>query len=300
VTPAGEWLRGRLRDGGPPLLLDGATGADLFARGVRTPPPLWSAWALLTHQPTVRQIARDHVAAGADVVTTNTFRTHARNLAMAGEKTRAEELTARAVRLAREGADASRGVRTVAVAGSLSPLEDCYRPDLVPPDEALAAEHARQARALADGGCDAILVETMNCVRESVAATRAAVATGLPVITCVVCTPGAVLWSGEPVAAWAAAVAPLGADVLGVNCTRLGAIEAALSALAAAAPGVPRAAYANIGQEDPVLGWDSSECPPAAYAQAARGWLASGVRLIGGCCGTLPEHVAALRKVIDG
>ena len=294
MPPGTRMVIERLR-AGPPLLLDGATGTELFPRGVRTPPPLWSAWALVTHPQTVRQIAQDYAAAGAEVVTANTFRTHARNLAMGGLKERAEELTARAIALAREGATAGAPGRTIAIAGSLAPLHDCYRPDLVPPDAECATEHARQARAFVAGGADLILVETMNSIREAVHATRAAVETGLPVVSCAVCHAGAVLYSGEPVGDWARALLPLGAAALGINCTRLDAMDAALAACAAAAPGVPLAAYANIGHEDPALGWDASETPPDAYVAATRGWPARGVRLLGGCCGTLPDHIAALK-----
>ncbi|MCI0343404.1 MAG: homocysteine S-methyltransferase family protein [Planctomycetales bacterium] len=297
MTAPGEYVLRRLRDGGPPLLLDGGTGAELPRRGIRTPPPLWSAWALVTSPTTLRSIAKDFAAAGAEILTANTFRSHWRNLRLGGLGDRTEELTAKAIALAREGAGAGAPGRVVAIAGSQAPLEDCYRPEWVPKDAVLASEHERQARALAAGGADLILVETMNTIRESVAATRAAVATGLPVFSCVVCREGAVLFSGERVADWTAALRPLGAAALGINCTRLGAIEEALAALAAAAPGVPLVAYANIGESEPVLGWDSSETPPERYTEAARGWIGLGARVVGGCCGVFADHIAALRAV---
>ncbi len=297
VTDAGEHVLRRLRDSGPPLLLDGATGAELPRRGIRTPPPLWSAWALVTGQTTLRAIAKDYAAAGAEILTADTFRTHWRNLRLGGLGDRAEDLTAKAIALAREGAAAGAPGRVVAIAGSQAPLEDCYRPEWAPKDAVLGPEHERQARALAAGGADLILVETMNTIRESRAATAAAVATGLPVLSCVVCREGAALFSGEAVADWAAAVGPLGAAALGINCTRLGAMEEALGALAKAAPGVPLVAYANIGESEPVLGWDSSETPPVRYVEAARAWIGLGARVVGGCCGVFAEHIAALRSV---
>ena len=78
----------------------------------------------------------------------------------------------------------------------------------------------------------------------------------------------------------------------------MGALEEALAAIAERAPAMPRAAYANIGAEQADGSWDSSDCPPDAYATAARGWIESGVRCIGGCCGTTPAHIAALRALL--
>src|SRR5690606_9564410 len=148
-----------------------------------------------------------YVAAGAEIVTADTCRTHRRSLAAAGLAARAAELTALAVRLARAAAGQAAGSRPCWIAGSIAPLEDCYRPDLVPDDEALAREHAAQAEALAAAGADLLLVETMNTVREAHAATRAAAATGLPVWTSFVCDGAGRLLSGEPLAAALDAVA---------------------------------------------------------------------------------------------
>src|SRR5262249_26353454 len=140
--------------------------------------PLWSARPLLEDPELVWTIHGDEVASGADVLTADTFRTHARTLAKAGLAERSGELTALAVRLAHQAAAAPG--REVFVAGSLSPLEDCYRPDLAPDDDALEREHDAQARRLAEAGVDLILAETHNSVREAAAATRAALRTGLP------------------------------------------------------------------------------------------------------------------------
>ena len=106
------------------VILDGPVGTELNARGVRTELPLWSAAANETHPEVVSAIHRDYAGAGATVHTTNTFRTRRR--LMPG---RWRELTTRAVELARGAVP-----RSHRVAGSIAPLEDCYRPDLSPPD----------------------------------------------------------------------------------------------------------------------------------------------------------------------
>src|SRR5262245_3106046 len=152
------------------VVLSGACGTEILRRGVPTPLPLWSAQALLESPDVVRAIHRDHAAAGSDVLTANTFRTDRRTLAKAGLRERTRELVHLAVRLAREGAAEGAPGRMLLVAGSVAPLEDCYRPDLVPPDSSLRAEHGARVGDLVSAGVDFALIETMNTVREACAA----------------------------------------------------------------------------------------------------------------------------------
>ena len=292
--PASDALRRRLVEG-PPLLLDAALGTELERRGAAGPPPLWSAEALLRDPDAVSALHEAEAAAGAEILTANTFRTHRRTLAKAGRERDAPFWTQRAISLARE---AARGAgRPVFVAGSLSPLEDCYRPELVPDDAALRAEHGAQADELARAGADAILVETHNTVRELVAAARAAKATGLPVIASIVTDGAGRLLSGEPIAAAVEALSKISPDALAINCVPARALGHDLRALAEAAGGAPLGAYGNVGQPGPRGSVD--QVTPEEYAALARGWLRAGARLIGGCCGTTAVHTAALRSMLD-
>ena len=138
------------------VLLDGATGTELNRRGVDTGLPMWSANALTTDTGlnVLRQIHLDYLNAGADVLTTNTFRAHRRALAGTGHAAR--ELTRRAVATAQE-AVAQFG-RHAQVAGSVAPLEDCYRPDQVPPDDECRAEHSERIHHLVEAGADLLLI----------------------------------------------------------------------------------------------------------------------------------------------
>jgi methionine synthase I (cobalamin-dependent) len=204
----------------------------------------------------VRQIHAENVAAGAAILTANTFRTHARN----GFGERAASATALAVRLAREAALGSQ--RTVWVAGSLSPLEDCYTPDLVPEGEDLEREHGLQSEALAGAGCDLVLVETMNTLREARAALRAATATGLPVVVSLVSDGQGHLLSGEPLAIVAATLLDerIPPVALGLNCVPARRLARDLEVLARARP---------------VLSWppatrDARATRPAALRRAHR------------------------------
>ncbi len=302
-----------------PLLLDGATGTELNRRGVDTGLPLWSARALLQAPEVLRQVHADYLAAGAEVLTANTFRAHRRNLAHAGLGHRAAELTALAVQLAREAilksqisnlqsqtsnlqSPAKRPISNLKsptlVAGSLAPLEDCYSPELAPPQAACEREHAEMARNLAAAGVDFILIETMNTIREAQAAARAARATGLPFVVSFVCRSDGRLFSGETVTAAARALEPLGPALLGINCTPSASIGGPLAELRAATR-LPLGAYANVGHTDDVQGWTlTDDVAPAEYAALGRDWLKLGLGLIGGCCGTAPAHIRALREVL--
>lgn len=245
-------------------------------------------------------------------MTAATFRTHARSLCSAGlspaDAARESVALAReALALAREGARRGRalaapGGERVLVAGSVAPLEDCWRPDLVPGEEDLAREHAAQAEALARAGADLLLVETMGTAREAEAAARASAATGLPYVACFATDGAGSLLSGErlPEAVRRLLDLPVPPLAVGVNCVPARRVAAELERLARALPGVPLAAYGNTGQalDDRDL-FPSEPIDPAEYAAEAALWLALGARLVGGCCGTNAAHTAALRRLLD-
>jgi S-methylmethionine-dependent homocysteine/selenocysteine methylase len=281
-------LGARLRAGAP-LILDGATGTELERRGVATRLPLWSAAALDSDPELVHRIHADYVACGVDAVTANTFRTQRRTLAHAGIADRAEELTLRAVALARRAADE----RSVWVFGSSPTLEDCYHPERVPDAAALAREHAEHARHLARAGVDAILVETMNTQREAAAALRAACDAGVPALVSFVCWDGARLLSGEPLGDALRVAADEAACAVLVNCLPPSNAAACLDALAAQA--LPFGIYPNLGVPEDEIGFRrSEEVSPERFGELAAGWAARGASVLGGCCGTTPAHLAAL------
>jgi homocysteine S-methyltransferase len=321
VPPTPDF-RARLRSRRP-LVLDAAMGTDLLARGALLPAPLWSAQALLDAPELVEAIHRENAEAGADVLTIASFRLHGINLRGSSCSLSQGELLARAVDLARraaggeekislkgeEGAQQGRPAARPSeppihpskkifnglwIAGSLAPLFDCYRPDLVPKqEEILFSEHSEMAADLAAAGVDLILVETMNTVREAVAAARGATATGLPVVVSCVTDGNGRLLSGEPVQDFARALLSLPSppDSLGVNCVAARSLAGDLARLAAAAPGVPLAAYGNVF---------STPMPPEDYAVLAAEWVRLGARLVGGCCGTTAAHTAVVARLIYG
>ena len=287
----------RLRSG-PPLLLDSAMGTELQRRDASTTLPLWSARVLLEDPEMVWTVHGDDAAAGAEILTANTFRTHARTLAKAGLGERSAELSALAIRLANQAA--SLPGREIFVAGSLSPLEDCYRPDLAPDQRDVEREQSAQARFLAEAGVDLILAETHNSVREARAAGEAAKATGLPFVVSLVTDGEGRLLSGETIEDAAKGLEALSPTALGINCVPAARVLHDLAILAAAAPGRPLAAYGNLGLPADGAGWAfDEELDPEAYADLARSWVEAGARIVGGCCGTTPAHTRALRERLD-
>jgi S-methylmethionine-dependent homocysteine/selenocysteine methylase len=278
-----------------PLLLDGATGTELERRGYRTALPLWTALAVRDATEMLGAVHDGYVAAGADILTACTFRTNRYTLAKRGLGGQASDLSREALALARDCA--RRASRHVLVAGSIAPLEDCYHPELTPPEGLLEREHAAHAENLAASGVDLVLVESMPTAREALAAACAAVATGLVAVVSLLVGPGGTLFDGTPLGPALERLAALPIALLAVNCAPLDWCEEAMGALAAT--GLAFGAYANSGTPDGSFGGVPSPLSPPAYAEAARGWIARGASMIGGCCGTGPEHIAALRGVID-
>lgn len=279
------------------LLLDGALGTELTRRGFPLASTLWSATALVDDPRLVEDIHRDYVEAGAEVLTANTFRTHRRNLEAAGLGDRARELTIQAVELAR--AEALKANHPVWVAGSQSPLGDCYSPRDVPDEATLIREHAEMSRNLADAGVDAILVETQNTIREATCAVAAASSTGLPVLVSFVCGPDSRLLYGETLTDAVKAVRRFRPAAVLVNCLPAVPVPNALTELRRAVPEFPIGVYANTGVFDAQQGWiPTSLEQPVHYAQEAIKWRDLGAKLIGGCCGTTPVHIDQTRLTL--
>lgn len=269
----------------PVILLDGPVGTELLRRGVPTPLPGWSAHAIDGAPEVLAAIHRDYAEAGATVHTTNTFRTRARTLGDAWER-----VARRAVAIARGAVPSSHRV-----AGSMAPIEDCYRPDLSP-GEASRAEHRALARVLVDAGVDLLLVETFPHVREACVAVEEAVATGRPTWLALTPGPDATLLDPEALADGLAEGVARGACAALVNCVPASRALVYLQAIARKKLGVPFGVYANAGHVDEAMGWAHVDEPDAAtrHAELAQTWCDAGATVVGGCCGTGPAHVRAL------
>jgi methionine synthase I (cobalamin-dependent) len=242
----------------------------------------------------LQDIHEDYLRAGADIITTNTFRTHRRALAPSGNADRALELTRRAVDIAHAAIASVNSDSPKFIAGSISTLEDCYRPDLVPPDDELHAEHSERIHHLIECGVDLILIETINTIREAVIMAKLATVTGTPVVVSFVCDREGKILSGETLTEAASQLLPLGISAIGVNCGPTPSLAKPLAELqSACGKDFPLIAYGNIGYADEEVGWVNTDSEnPNAYCEHARHWP---VKIVGGCCGTTPQHIAELK-----
>lgn len=281
------------------LILDGATGTELNRRGVDTGLPLWSANALIEERDAIilQNIHEDYLRAGADIITTNTFRTHRRALAPSGNANRALGLTRLAVDIARAAVANVPSDKPRFVAGAISTLEDCYRPDLVPSAVELRVEHAERIQHLIECGVDLILIETINTLHEALVIARLAANTGTPVIVSFVCNREGTILSGETLTEAASQLLPLGISAIGVNCAPTPFVAMLLAELqTACGDDFPLIAYGNIGYADETVGWVNTDSEdPHAYCENASRWPA---KIIGGCCGTTPDHITQLAKIM--
>jgi S-methylmethionine-dependent homocysteine/selenocysteine methylase len=279
------------------VILDGAMGTELGNRGADIGVPLWSARALMTSPEIVLQIHRDYCAAGADIITTNTFRTTGRTFRRARISDRSLELTGKAAQLARQASMEETG-RSVLVAGSIAPLEDCYHPDLVPDDRSLRVEHAEQAYRLAAAGVDFLLCETMGTIREAFAACEEARRTGLEVAVSLLCKPDGLLYGGETLDEAVTVLEPLGIDAILLNCIPARSIDPMIEHLRELTD-LPFGAYGNVGtaggEREKELVCDVE---PEEYAALAQRWVRTGAAVVGGCCGTGPEHIRILSALL--
>ena len=290
------------------VLLDGGMGRELRARGVPILDTIWSANALLVAPEVVRETHADFIAAGADVIITNTYGVIPSDLAKEGIEHRFEELNLTACRLAAEARDAAD--RPVLIAGSLPPQAGSYRHDLVRPFDEIEPIYRRQSEIMAPH-VDLLVCETMSSAAEGLAAATGACATGKPVWVAWSLNEdrSGRLRSGETIAEAARAIAHLPVSGFLANCCPPESIAAAMAELSAIPRG-PAGGYANTFV--PVPGdWkldgekDSDGLIPlrddldaGAYADHALAWRDAGARLIGGCCGTGPAHIAKLRELV--
>lgn len=280
------------RDKGAPIILDGAVGTELERRGFAIDShPLWSVRALNDREGKLllSQIHADYAEAGADILTANTFRVNPRLLERHGLLNRGAELVEQAVTIARNAASGK------FIAGSISPLESCYTPSLVPENEILKEAHQQTAAWMKQAEVDLVIIETMTTIRETEAALEGVMAQGLPVVVSFCCDTDGRLLGGESLkdAIGACAKRTL---AIAVNCVALSHLDASLRILCDNNPG-ESGFYANLGILDARDHWHAlNSLTPEVYATFSHKWYQRGVRWIGACCGSKPDHIRALSR----
>jgi homocysteine S-methyltransferase len=293
--------RQRFRDrlGSGPVLLDGGMGTLLFASGV---PQRACLDELATTRPDlVGAIHRAYLDAGAEVIETATFGANRIRLAAFGLAADTGRLNRRAVQVAREARDVSG--REALVAGSIGPLGAPTRELLRLDDAAIRAAYREQVDGLLEGGVDLFMIETFVDLRHLLLAIdEARKASGeLPIVAQMTFGEDLELADGSSPAAAAATLASAPVDVIGVNCgAGPHACLEALEAFGPAAAGAPARSIApNAGLPQRVDGQFVYAADPQYFAASVASMTAAGATLVGGCCGTTPEHTAAMRAALD-
>lgn len=288
-------------------LLDGGVATELQHGGLAVRPPWWTTKALITeaNRTLLRGIHQRYLEAGAEVTTAATFRCNLRALRNAGlDAAGLAWMVHAAVGVAQSARRATDRPDTL-IAASVAPVEDAYRPDLVPPNDVLEDEHRWLATELSRAGIDLVIIETINTFREARIALSAARAAGLRAWVSFVCDDDARLLSGEDLAEAARAVEADGAEAVMVNCTSLDRTERCLQVLRTTCSG-DIGAYPNLEHRTATTQDQESDDPPptavtpADFAETLSRWHAEyGTRMLGGCCGSTPEHISALRSALD-
>ncbi|MFM7251812.1 MAG: betaine--homocysteine S-methyltransferase [Ilumatobacteraceae bacterium] len=288
---------GQLLDEGGVVLADGGTGTNYFAAGLESgdPPEFWNVDA----PEKVTALHQQFVDAGADIILTNTFGCNAHRLTLHRAEHRVHELAVAAARPARQVADAA--PRPVVVAGSVGPTGELFEPLGALRHEVAVASFREQVRGLRDGGADVAWIETMSAPEEFRAAAEAAIAEAMPyVVTCSFDTAGRTMMGLQP-AEVASRLADLSPQPLaiGANCG-VGASDTLASLLSMVGGAHLVISKANCGVPQFVGTEIVYSGTPDLMARYARLAIDEGVRIIGGCCGTTPAHLAAMRAAIDG
>jgi methionine synthase I (cobalamin-dependent)/5,10-methylenetetrahydrofolate reductase len=283
---------------GRPLLADGAMGTLLVACGV---PPDANIDELNLSQPDlVAQAHRDYLDAGAQIIEANTFGANRYKLAAAGLVEKLEEIIHAGVAIARAEARAAGDVALVA--GSIGALGVRLAPyGRIKAEQAETAFH-EQASLLLQSGADLILIETMSDVNEARVALMAARAAGAEFIgVSFTFTRDGLTLLGDSPAAVARALADAGADLIGVNCSS-GPAQAIriLREMRAAVPGARFSAMPNAGWPERIGGRILFPAGAEYFGGYAAAFAEAGAGVIGGCCGTEPAHIAAMRAALEG
>lgn len=295
-----SWLEDRLNGVGPPLVIDGGMGTELEKAGVPMDGKVWSGRSVLSHPEAVRRVHENFIAAGAEVIIANTFATARHMLEPGGLGDRVREINVNAVKLAQQARDDA-AAEAVAIAGSIcewAPEDDprWYSP------ESVGRSVREQAETLAQAGVDFFALEMCERVEFSEAAIEATLELGLPV------------WIGVSARRFpdSAALSVFDYEALGFECLvrRLARYPAAMMNVMHTPVSDVDEALAIVGRhwQGPVGVYPESGyftmpnwhfvdlIEPAELVGMARQWVDGGVRMVGGCCGLGPAHIAALRQ----
>ena len=278
-------------------IIDGALGSELIRKGLTLPEHIWSAEANIMSPDVVKNIHSEYIDAGANYITTNTFRTTPRAYQKTGIDDKkvvkmAKKSLLCAVELAKEAAD-----NTTKVIGSIAPLEDCYAPKKFPGKNVAISEFIQLGKWLAVAKVDILLLETMNSLVETESALIGIETLDLPIWVSFVLKDAEHLLSGDSVIDTLEMIKHHSVDCIMLNCNSLDLTINAVEILVDnyhSDWGI----YPNLVRGDPVPDGFITECEPMEkYLSVIEHALNSGASVVGACCGSSPKHIAEIKKL---
>ena len=296
------WFEDRVRGDGAPIVIDGGMGTELEKSGVPMDHKVWSARAVLSHADAVRAAHEAFIAAGAEVIITNTFSAARHMLEPGGLGDHVKAINLDAVKLAQQARD-NAAKEPVAIAGSIcewTPTDDSkwHTP------EAVGRSTREQAGLLAEAGVDLIALEMCEQTALSVAAIEAALEVGVPIWIGVSAQThkghsSLSVFSYEDLdfESLVKVVAGYPAMMMNIMHTSVPDVDEAIAVLRRYWDG-PVGVYPESGYFT-MPNWQFVDIiEPEDLARAAQSWVSAGVRMVGGCCGLGPEHIAAIRQAL--
>ena len=294
------------------LLLDGGVSTEIRRRGVALDKNVWSGLTTKTNPDEVRQVHADYIQAGAQIITANTYSTARHVLESINLGHESKLLNFKSVQLAQQARD-DVADEEVFIAGSMSSMPPLTSHREVAIDGQVESSYQELAEVLADAGVDLIIAEMMRDIENASMVIKAAVSTGLPVLigfSAMMAENGvdvrSLRWkntddttSAHDFGEMVETLKPLGGLAAGIMHTRVEDIGPALEVLQQHWSG-PLMAYAETGKLI-LPDWRYEEVSsPEDYAAEIDGWIQNyGVQIVGGCCGTGPEHIRVLRQLLD-
>lgn len=293
------------------ILLDGGVSTEIQKRGVPLHSNVWSGLTTKTHPEEVRQVHEDYIRAGSQVITANTYATARHVLESINLGHESKIINLKSVQLAQQARD-NVADSEVWIAGSMSSMPPLTASQEVAVGKHVEASYQELAESLAQAGVDLIIAEMMRDIDNATMVIKAAVSTGLPVwigYSTMMAEDGAdvrsLRWKSNDsttetldFATLVKTLSPLGGQAAGIMHTQVNSIDPALEVLGKHWSG-PKLAYAETGRLL-VPDWSFEEiCSPQDYAKEIEGWIKKhGVQIVGGCCGTGPEHIRALKSML--
>ena len=275
-------------------ILDGAIGSELILRNQKLPPHIWSADTNLTNPNLLLDIYREYIEAGANYITTNTFRTTPRaykktGLSYSVANKIAEKSMQSAIKIAKKASNES-----VKVLGSIAPLEDCYSPNLFPGVNIAKSEFSIIVKWFKEGGIDGYLLETMNNIPETKLCLEIVREYSLPVWVSFNLKNSYLLQSGERLKDAIKMTTGFDVECILLNCNPLNRTKDAMKILSdnCSIWGI----YPNLGIGDPspdgiITDYHSDD----QFLDLCKNAIDLGASVLGGCCGTSPRHIKLLR-----